>query len=748
MNCLFVFSVFISVSLAVPLPSPDAEPEADASPAAYASDYTYYVPAQEVLEPPSSQYHAQDDIGQYNFGFSSPDQTKQEVKTADGVVRGAYSYVDANGIVQSVNYIADALGFRVAATNLPVHDVPAAHVVAVAASQAVQPAPVVAVSSEAVMTPKIDYAYLPYAQAYDYHVAPTQYVQAVQAVQAAPVVQVQAAAPVVQNTQYIQYAAAPVVQATPIVQTTQHVQAPVVQAAPVVPVSVEGTQYHAQDAAGQYSFGYNDPNSVRQEVKTADGVVRGAYRYVDTNGIVQTVEYIADAAGFRVAGTNLPVGVVELPVPVQDTPEVAAAKQAHFEAFGAAAAAAAVQPEIVSYNAEPLPIVASVPIPVVAPSPSPVVFSEPTPILSVEAPQLSVNIPVPTNYAPVSNVASIPAFESLPPVATYSQQIYYGAAAAPATITYAQAPVSVVNSGAAAPTTVTYVQAPVVAAPVVVAAAAEGSQYHAQDDFGQYSFGYSDGNSVKQEIKTADGVVRGAYSYVDSDGIIQTVNYIADAMGFRVGATNLPVHHVEGPVAEVAAVPVAAPAPVVAAYNTPVIAPEVSYSYLPYATNYGYNLPVAAVNQPVVAEKAAAPVKAVASPVYAAGVPIVASTIDAANSQYHAQDDLGQYNYGFSHPTQTKQELKTADGVTRGSYSYVDANGLVQTVNYISDAMGFRVAATNLPVHHIDGNAVDTPVAVATPNNVISPAVEYSYLPYATNYGYTSQLDTAAAAAA
>merc|ERR1712032_1801103 len=71
---------------------------------------------------------------------------------------------------------------------------------------------------------------------------------------------------------------------------------------------------------------------------------------------------------------------------------------------------------------------------------------------------------------------------------------------------------------------------------------------HAQDDAGQYSFGYNDGSSVKQEIKTADGVIRGAYSYVDSDGIVQNVNYIADALGFRVGATNLPVHHVDAPV--------------------------------------------------------------------------------------------------------------------------------------------------------------------------------------------------------
>merc|ERR1712038_1151728 len=53
----------------------------------------------------------------------------------------------------------------------------------------------------------------------------------------------------------------------------------------------------------------------------------------------------------------------------------------------------------------------------------------------------------------------------------------------------------------------------------------------------------------KQEVKTADGVIRGAYSYVDSDGIVQTVNYIADGLGFRVGATNLPVHEVDAPAA-------------------------------------------------------------------------------------------------------------------------------------------------------------------------------------------------------
>ena len=180
--------------------------------------------------------------------------------------------------------------------------------------------------------------------------------------------------------------------------------------------------------------------------------------------------------------------------------------------------------------------------------------------------------------------------------------------------------------------------------------------------------------------------------------------------------------------------------------------PAVSYAYLPYATNYGYN-----VNAPVVASSS---VVAESAPVHSAGTPIVGAPYDASNSQYHAQDDFGQYNYGFSNPTQTKQELKTADGVTRGSYSYVDANGLVQTVNYISDAMGFRVAASNLPVHHVEtpveaqavpnvvseaeeGSgevvAVEAPVvATAYTNNLITPQVQYSYLPYAQNYAYSS----------
>merc|ERR1711978_226606 len=141
--------------------------------------------------------------------------------------------------------------------------------------------------------------------------------------------------------------------------------------------------------------------------------------------------------------------------------------------------------------------------------------------------------------------------------------------------------------------------------------------------------------------------------------------------------------------------------------------------------------PVVQAAAPVVA---AAPVSQAAAPVEAAAtaaVPVVAATVDAANNQFHAQDDYGQFNYGYSNGHSTKQELKTADGVTRGSYSYVDANGIVQTVNYLSDALGFRVAATNLPVHHVDAAPAAPAAAPAMDTNVA-----YAYLPYATNYGY------------
>ena len=67
-----------AVLISLPLAAPEASPAALASPDAYASNYGYDYNAYSALPvveaAPSSQFHAQDDAGQYNYGFSSADQ--------------------------------------------------------------------------------------------------------------------------------------------------------------------------------------------------------------------------------------------------------------------------------------------------------------------------------------------------------------------------------------------------------------------------------------------------------------------------------------------------------------------------------------------------------------------------------------------------------------------------------------------------------------------------------------------------
>merc|ERR1712038_1823119 len=141
--------------------------------------------------------------------------------------------------------------------------------------------------------------------------------------------------------------------------------APVVHHAAHLPLPFApppSSQFHAQDEFGQFSFGHQDINSAKVESRDAFGNVRGSYQYVDANGIIQTVNYIADPVnGFRVEATNLPVGpsvpetaalvspvapavpeVVPLvaPVPVEETPEVAAARAEHLKLVAEATAAA------------------------------------------------------------------------------------------------------------------------------------------------------------------------------------------------------------------------------------------------------------------------------------------------------------------------------------------------------------------------------------------------------------------------
>merc|ERR1711935_73520 len=122
------------------------------------------------------------------------------------------------------------------------------------------------------------------------------------------------------------------------------------------------------------------------------------------------------------------------------------------------------------------------------------------------------------------------------------------------------------------------------------------SAFAAQDEFGNTQYGYSNLNSQKHEVGNTYTGVQGSYSYVDANGIVQTTNYIADGLGFRVQATNLPVAPV-APVVE----PLVAPVHV---YELPV-APVHEY-VLPVAPVYTGVAPIAPLDTPEVAAAKAA----------------------------------------------------------------------------------------------------------------------------------------------
>merc|ERR1739848_513719 len=113
------------------------------------------------------------------------------------------------------------------------------------------------------------------------------------------------------------------------------------------------------------------------------------------------------------------------------------------------------------------------------------------------------------------------------------------------------------------------------------------------------------------------------------------------------------------------------------------------YTYAPYAQAYA---PVAA---PVVAP---APVVAAAPAV-----------IPPDSSQFHAGDEFGNSQYGYSNLNSAKHEIGNAFGQKSGSYQYVDPAGKLQIVTYVADELGFRVQDSRLPVAPV--HVYELPVA-------------------------------------
>jgi len=119
-----------------------------------------------------------------------------------------------------------------------------------------------------------------------------------------------------------------------------------------------------------------------------------------------------------------------------------------------------------------------------------------------------------------------------------------------------------------------------------------------------------------------------------------------------------------------------------------VLAVAAQAQYYGYGGYYGGYYPYAGVRAttayPAMPETAAYPV--------AYGYPAYSAT------QYHAQDELGQASFGYSHPGQAATNLRDGFGNQIGSYAYINPEGKEVRVSYTADSRGFRVLSNDLPV--------------------------------------------------
>lgn len=222
-----------------------------------------------------------------------------------------------------------------------------------------------------------------------------------------------------------------------------------------------------------------------------------------------------------------PAHLPQAPVPVADTPEVQAAREQHLAAKAEAEKAAAEASKNEEYSTdEPAESTAETPEEgsetetkaTEAKDASVSVTSPATPIESVQTPEQQSESSPKTQDTPVSSSAAEAAS------ADVLGTILRAAAAHPPSYLP-----SVLPGPYAYPSLAYNPYSPF------------QSQYHTQDDFGQYAYGYAGGPSSKEEIKTLDGVTRGGYNYLDANGVVQNVQYVADPeLGFNVVATNLP----------------------------------------------------------------------------------------------------------------------------------------------------------------------------------------------------------------
>jgi hypothetical protein len=198
--------------------------------------------------PSTIQFHKQDELGNYEYGYDNVNSAKHETGNAHVGVRGSYTVKDIYG-PRTINYVADALGFRASPAHLrkkrslfyPYGGIPYSHPIRT------------------------------YSNAFN---APLTYT--VPAPIASPI---------------------PAVSTSPV-----HVSTALLKAVPSAPSTV---QHHRQDELGNYEYSYQNANSAKHESGNAYTGVTGGYSYRDAFGIERSINYVADAHGFRVTPTLL-----------------------------------------------------------------------------------------------------------------------------------------------------------------------------------------------------------------------------------------------------------------------------------------------------------------------------------------------------------------------------------------------------------------------------------------------------------
>lgn len=211
------------------------------------SPYVSTATLQAVPSAPSTlQFHKQDELGNYAYGYDNVNSAKKEVGNAQTGVSGYYTIKDASGS-RTINYVADAFGFRATPAHL-------------------RKKRSLAYPYARVLNP---YSFRGYNNAYS---APLTY---------------SAATPIAYQTPAVATNAVPV--STSVVRT--------VAAAPST------SQHHRQDEFGNFDYGYQNINSAAYQVGNAQTGVTGGYSYRDAYGLQRTINYVADGLGFRVIPT-------------------------------------------------------------------------------------------------------------------------------------------------------------------------------------------------------------------------------------------------------------------------------------------------------------------------------------------------------------------------------------------------------------------------------------------------------------